>query len=160
MSRKLCTVIAAAVLFCLALSGCGKAAPVSADLNALYEKLISEEGMSEMISVPGEKGLVFFGIEPSDCVQEITAICADSLLADEIWLIEAKDEVIAQRIEELAKSRLVQKGEELKSYLPEQYRIVEAAKLERRGTYIILLVSPKAERLMELADSTFKAGTD
>ena len=155
MNRKFCAVIAFTVFVSLILCACGSEPAVSADLNALYEKLSSAEGMNELVSVPAEKGLIFFGIDPADCVQEITAICTDSLLADELWLIEAKDEAAAQRIEALAKQRLAQKGEELKSYLPEQYKAVEMAKLERRGTYVILLVSPAVDRLSALVNDSF-----
>ena len=135
------------LFLCLLLSGCGKEAPAKPDLQAVYDKMIASEGMPEMLLVPANKAEMLFGIAEGDCTAAFTAICQDSLLADEIWLIDAKDSAAADRIESLAKMRLEQKASELKNYLPEQYSVVQQGKLIRQENRVALIVSPIVEKL-------------
>ena len=138
------------LFLCLLLPGCGKEAPAKPDLPVIYDKMTAMDGMPEMLLVPANKAEMLFGIAEDDCVTHRTAICADSLRADEIWLIEAKDSAAADRIEALAKMRLEQKASELKNYLPEQYGIVQQGKIIRQGNVVALIVSPAVEDLVKL----------
>ncbi len=138
----------------LLLTGCGKAAeqvtPVVADPVELYEQMTKLDGMPEMFTVPGDKAYLLLGIDPEDCVVEITAICNDSLQADELWLIQAKDRDAAARIAELAKKRMDQKALELKEYLPEQYEVVQKGVVLEKGDTVILIISPFVDELTKL----------
>ena len=134
----------------LGLAGCGKPAADAPDFQAVYESMTAVSDMPDMVVVPNDKGEFLFGIAPEDCKQEILAICRDSLLADELWLIEARDKEAADRIEALAQNRLQQKAAELENYLPEQYQVVQQAQLSREGNCVVLLVSPLAKELAGL----------
>ena len=134
----------------LGLAGCGKPAADAPDFQAVYESMTAVSDMPDMVVVPNGKGEFLFGIAPEDCKQEILAICRDSLLADELWLIEARDKEAADRIEALAQNRLQQKAAELENYLPEQYQVVQQAQLSREGNCVVLLVSPRAKELAKL----------
>ena len=134
----------------LGLAGCGKPAADAPDFQAVYESMTAVSDMPDMVVVPNDKGEFLFGIAPEDCKQEILAICRDSLLADELWLIEARDKEAADRIEALAQNRLQQKAAELENYLPEQYQVVQQAQLSREGNCVVLLVSPRAKELAKL----------
>ncbi len=150
--KKITGIIAAlALLICLA--ACGETAPAAPDMGGLFRQMTALEGMPEMLEVPPEKAVNFYGIAPEDCVQELTAVCRDSLRADELWLIEAVDEAAAERIAALAQARLEQKGSELESYSPEQYAVVQSAELIRSGNCVVLIVSPMADELAELVAS-------
>ena len=144
------------LVFCLliSLSACGETAKKeeSAPLNLqeIYESMLAAEETPAMVLVPPDKGELLFGIPADACVQNVTAICQDSLRADEIWLIEAKDEAAAGQIESLAKARIEQKASELKDYLPEQYAVVQKARVIRRGNTVALMISPAAEELAKL----------
>ena len=139
---------------CLLFAGCGKQEVTPPkDLQAVYENMMAIEGMPEMILVPADKAELLYGIPEGNCRQELTAICSDSLNADEIWLIEAKDASAAAEIESLAKKRQEQKASELKDYLPEQYSIVQQGKIIRKGTLVALLISPKVTDLSALLES-------
>ena len=106
--------------------------------------------MPDLLLVPADKAELLYGIAPGKCKQEYLAICQDSLRADEIWLIEAVDYDSADEIEGFAKMHLDQKLKELKDYLPDQYNIVQKAKIIRNSNYVILLVSPAVNELTEL----------
>ena len=93
--------------------------------------------------------LNFCGIDAADCLQSVVAICADSLRADEIWLIEAADDAALEKIQNLAQVRLNAKAEEAENYSPEQYAVIQEAQQITIGNYYVLLVSPKANALAE-----------
>lgn len=134
----------------LGLAGCGKPAAEAPDFQAVYDSMTAVADMPDMVVVPNDKGEFLFGIAPGDCRQEIVAICQDSLLADELWLIEATDKEAADRIEALAQNRLQQKAAELENYLPEQYQVVQQGQLSREGNCVVLLISPLAKELAKL----------
>ena len=75
-------------------------------------------------------------IDSSKCTQAIVANCNDGLKSDEVWLIEAVDSAAAAEIADLAQSRVDREGEETKNYAPDQYAIVEKAKIIEDGKVI------------------------
>ena len=151
--------MAAAILLIFVLCACGAsgAAQKTADLGALYEQLLTAaEDAPEMVRVPESKLEKLFGLHPEDCGEIIVSLCAESVRADEIWLIEAKDETAADYAQEMAAARLEQRKEEMKSYLPDQYAVLQSAELLRQGNYVALLVSPSAAEMAELFEAAFK----
>ena len=155
--RKIALLLA---LLTLLLTGCsGEAAPaetsapvqsVTLNLSEIYGTMTALENAPEMIPLDGDMQLNFCGIDPADCAQSAVAICANSLRTDEIWLIEAVDEAALARIQEKAESRLTAKGEESITYSPEQYAIVQEARILTAGNYFALLVSPDVDALAEI----------
>ena len=159
MRRLISIILAASMLLCLC--GCksdvpaGTQPPVEteekkepADMQALYETLAAR--MPEMILMDETTMLNFCGIQAGDCVQVVAAICADGLITDEVWLIEAKDAEALDRLKSLAETRLQMKGEESITYSPEQYAVVQKARILTEGLYMALIVSPDVDELAEL----------
>lgn len=143
----------------LMLTGCASAsapaestaaAPVSLDMQTLYQSLTALEAIPEMLPLEADMQLNFCGIQAEDCLQSVVAICADSLRADELWLIEAADDAALERIREVAQVRLNAKAEEAENYSPEQYAVIQKAQQFTLGNYYILLVSPNADALAEV----------
>lgn len=150
-----------AVVMLLSLVGCGsdtneetqpetlpQESLTPADMEKIYEAMA--EKMPEMIRMDETTMLNFCGIQAQDCVQVVAAICADGLITDEVWLIEAKDEAALERLKTLAESRLQMKGEESITYSPEQYEVVQKAQVLTNGLYMALIVSPDVEALAEI----------
>ena len=121
------------------------AADSTMDMTALYESYQSV--LPAMFVMDPDTMLNFLGIDPADCVQVITAVSEDGLRADEIWLIEARDEAALERILDLADARRTAKEEETISYAPDQYQVVLKSQLITSGLYLAFLVSPDAEAL-------------
>jgi len=147
---RLCLILVLALL----LAACGSApatpaAPVHADLSALYEQLCALPDSGETQLVSEKRMRNFYGIDPDTCPQVILAQSSDTLRADEIWLIEAGSEAQAEELEALARSRVEQLGREMKDYLPEQYAVVEKAELLRVGSYVGLFISPASQTMAE-----------
>lgn len=144
MKKILALVLCACAL--LGLTACGGKAPAkSADLAALYDTLTAS--MPQMLPMDETTMLNFQGIEKTDCIQVKVAICAEGLRADEIWLIEAKDEAALEKLQALAEARIQAKDEETVSYNPEQNAVVRNAQVFTEGNYLFLLVSPDVDAL-------------
>lgn len=122
------------------------------NLQELYDTLA--EKMPDMIVMDEAMMLNYLGIAAEDCSEAVTAICADGLRTDEIWLIRAVDEDAAARIKALAETRLEMKGEESISYSPEQYAVVQKAQTITDGLYFVLIVSPDVDVLAELVNES------
>ncbi|MDL2225882.1 DUF4358 domain-containing protein [Eubacteriales bacterium OttesenSCG-928-M02] len=121
-------------LLCALLVGCGQDRDgerpwMYRDVRALYHAVESAVQMPEMLAVDGNMAHEMFGIAEADVAQGYIAICGDSLLADEVWVIEAVDEKALKRIEALARARIDQKDRESAGYAPKQNRIVKNAQI-------------------------------
>lgn len=146
MRRMFALVLTLAMV--LSMAACGGASEPekkSVDLNAIYEGY--QAVLPDMFVMDADTMLNFLGIEEADCVQAIAAVSGDGLRADEVWLIEAKDAQALERIQNLAKTRLVAKEDETVSYSPDQYQVVIKAELITEGMYLALLVSPEVETM-------------
>lgn len=142
------------VTIMLGMTGCGADAKEVA-LDAVYHELL--ETMPEMILIEdADMRLNLLGIQSKDCTQVVTAVCADGLRTDEVWLIEAKDAAALERIAALAESRLFAKAAESETYSPEQYAIVQKAVTVTEGLYFALLVSPNVDTLKAAVDAALK----
>lgn len=130
------------LIFALILSACGKSPEKEVDLQSVFNSLT--EKMPEMLVLDETIQLNLLGIDSADCQQVITAICADSVRADEIWLIQAKDTAALEKLTALAKTRVEAQAEVCESYSPDQYAIVKEAELVTSGLYLALLIGPDA----------------
>ena len=143
MKRYFALILAIAML-CMA--GCGgDTAPtqVEANMADVYKSI--EAKLPEMTQMNENMALNFCGVDVTQCKQAVMYVCSDGLRADEIWLIEANDAATADKIENLAKTRLANKGDESITYSPEQYEVVQKAALIRNGNYVALVVSPDVD---------------
>ena len=145
-----------AVVTLLSVTACGNKPaakndpPAITDMAQLYDTVQQTVQMPDMLKLDAGMMLDYCGIRQEDVKQAVVAICADSLLTDEVWLLEAADEAAAERLMELANRRLQKKGEESKEYSPKQYAVVQKAQLIRKGTFIALFVSPDSEAMAKV----------
>ena len=151
MKRFFALVIAAVMLLALCACGTAKAPETkNIDLIALYESFCSV--MPDMFTMDDTTRLNFLGVDAADCAQVITATCVNGLLADEVWLIEAKDAAALEKLEKLAQSRIDAKLFETESYAPDQHLIVKEAELVVNGMYLALIISPDVATLKQILD--------
>lgn len=151
--KKLISLMLAAFLV-LTMTACGgnaEPAKDTVDLNALYEECAAI--MPEMMLLDENTMLNFLGVKAEDCAQVVTAISAGGLAADEIWLIEAKNEEAYDRLIQLVNVRLTAKEEETINYTPDQYVIVEKAQILTKDLYIAFLVSPDVDDLKAIVEA-------
>ena len=153
MKKFICMIIALCLL--LGMAACGsKEQDVSLDVAALYEDY--QQHLPEMF-FPDEATLLnFLGIHAEDCVQYKVAICAEGLRADEVWLIEAKDDAALETLTNLANARIQSKLDETETYAPDQYLIVQQAVVLTQGRYLVLFISPDVETLKASFEANFQ----
>lgn len=139
----------------LTMVACGKKEdPKSIDVSALYESY--SQYLPEVFCPDEATMLNFLGIRAEDCAQYQVAICSEGMRADEVWLIEAKDQASLERLRKLAQTRIDAKLDETKSYVPDQYAIVEKAELLTNGLYLALLISPDVDTLKAGFEAAFR----
>lgn len=145
MKRPLVGLLAALLL----LAGC--AAPAQPrDLQMVYTAMEKAAVLPAMVVVP--EGLVpdFYGIEPGWYEQALFMVSADSLLADEVVLIRARDQAAAKDILGMLEARMQAKAEEAQTYSPKQYAIIKQGQLLSSGLELALIVSPDAPKLVQI----------
>ncbi len=153
---KKCIAIVLILSMVLGLAACGKAEEektVSVDVSALYDSY--SQYMPEMFYPDEDTMLNFLGISAEDCAQYKVAVCAEGMRADEVWLLEAKDETALENLRQLAQTRIEAKLDETVSYAPDQYVIVEKAVVLVKGLYLALLISPDVDALAAEFEAPF-----
>ena len=112
---------AVAILLALSLAGCARQVPPTP---AEAYRAIAPQDV-QMLALDGEQARALCGIDPGDVAAGQVYVCADSLRADELWLLEAVDGAAVERLRQAAQSRLAQKAAESKTYDPRQYAVVQ-----------------------------------
>ncbi|MDD4079923.1 MAG: DUF4358 domain-containing protein [Eubacteriales bacterium] len=144
-------VLAVALVLCLIvlLSGCGNA-PKSRDLQEIWQGMLKADMLPEMVAVPHDLALDFYGIEPEWYEEALFMVASDSLLADEVVMVRARDDDAAGQIHRMLESRMDAKAAEARTYSPEQYAVISRGHVLKNGRELALLVSPKADTLLEI----------
>ena len=147
--------LALLLLLLMALSACAApAAPARPDaprdLASVYQKMEESGALPPMVSVPLSMVPDFYGIEEEMLSDSLFKVSSDSLLADEVVLIRARDEAAAMAILALLNERMATKADEAKDYSPEQYAIIGKGQVLSQGLELALLVSPQVEKLLSL----------
>lgn len=144
MKKILSAILVICMMMSLAACG-GKTKAVNVDVAAVYDSY--KENLPEMLEPDEDTLLNFMGIQVSDCKQYKVAICAEGLRADEVWLIEAKDDAAMKNLTELAEMRIQSKLDETETYTPDQFLIVQKAEIVTKGNFLALLISPEVDVL-------------
>ena len=153
MKKGITLLLALAMVLTLAACGGQKEEAKTVDVNALYESY--SQYLPEMFYPDEDTMLNFLGISVEDCAQYQVAICAEGMRADEVWLIEAKDDAALENLRQLAQTRIEAKLDETISYVPDQYVIVEKAELLVQGRYLALLISPDVDAMKASFEAAF-----
>lgn len=140
----------AALLLLAACNGPQPAAEKPADLAAAYQKMEESGKLPAMLAILPDMALDFYGIDTEQCTQWVLRLSQDSLIADEVLLIQAQDEAAAEEILGFLQGRMDTKAAEAITYSPEQYAIIKRGHLVRDGLFLALIVSPDADDLLAI----------
>ncbi len=150
MKKSVLSFILLVSIFLFCLTGCSGDVS-SVDMQAVYDSY--SPYLPEMVILDEKDMLNLYGVDSEKCAQAIVATCSDGLRSDEVWLIEAVDDVAAEEIVQFAQNRIEREGEETKNYAPEQYAVVEKAQIIDDGNNIVMIISPDVDTLVELYNS-------
>lgn len=152
---KKCIALLLILAMMLGISACGTAQKdKDIDVGALYDSL--SQYLPEMFTPDEETLLNFLGVHAEDCTQYRIALCAEGLRADEVWLVQAKDQAALERLQQLANNRIESKKDETESYVPDQYLIVKQAQVLTHGLYLAFFISPDVEQMATAFEAAFK----
>lgn len=143
------------LLLALTLSACGGGNPEKdVDLQSVFDSLTGQ--MPEMLVLDETLQLNLLGVDSADCQQAVTAICADSVRVDEVWLVQARDASALKKLTALAESRVEAQAEVCQSYAPDQYAVLQKAELFTDGMYLVLLIGPEAAAMKQTVAASLR----
>ncbi len=143
-------VIILLAVLCLVLAGCAGPEKTNRALQDIYAEMEKTQVLPPMIQVDKDLALDFYGIDVSECTEYVMQMSSDSMLADEVILLRAKDQKTADELKALLDSRMEDKAAEAKGYSPEQYAIIQKGKVLQNGNDLALIVSPDVDKLTEI----------
>jgi len=135
-----------------AVTGCGNSsadtpAPVTQSLEEIYTQMLENVDMPVMVRMEDDYIINYYGVDLSSFEEYVFATAENALLAENIILVKMKEGQSNESIVKLLENIIQQKKNELESYLPEQFKIVEKSSVEIRDNYVILLISSKKSEL-------------
>ena len=133
---------------CLVLTACGAKEPSGSGApeakKSLGEKAeAAVEDLKSLTEMPFEDLEDMTGIEAA-MAAECLYLQGDPLSGREIVAVRAADSAAADQIAALLEAYLEARRKESRNYLPDAYRLQEAASVERRGTAVVLCVGENA----------------
>lgn len=130
----------------LLLTGCGQPQKTK-DLAQVYQQMEGTGHLPTMIALDAEEALNLIGLETDTMAQSVVMLSQNSLLADEVILLETRDKAAADKAYQLLEGRMKAKADEARAYSPEQYAIINKGILKQDGLVLLLLVSPEVDAL-------------
>lgn len=126
------------------------------DLTEILLKIDESVEMSgDMMTLTADDLIDYYGIESSDVVS--CAVSQDMCgYLDEIIMIEAVDETAAANIETALNDYLEYKKEEMRTYLPEQYEVLNNCSVNVNGLFVSLFISSSADEINEIYEGYVK----
>lgn len=135
--------------------GCGKSQK-STDLTKVMKEMEEKVSLDNMMDLTKEDLFDYYGIVEDDIVQFAAKINDSGVKADEIVMVEAKDTNAAQRIKEKLDGRYQSKINENTNYNQEALEVIQKCKVDIKGNYVSMLVSPEVETLEKIYNNSFK----
>lgn len=102
-----------------------------------------------------DKLLNTYGFAPTDYSEIAVYTNNNGTEVSELFIIKATDDTTLASIQEKLNNELNSKLNQTKDYLPEQYAIVEKCEVGTNGKYVRLIISPDAEKMVEIFNSQF-----
>lgn len=87
----------------------------------------------------------YYGLNSADYEGVLFYSSEFSISAEEILLIEVKNEQQVQSVRDALEERIEKRRDAFDGYAPEQVQLLDEARIQVRGNYIFLAVAPQAE---------------
>ncbi len=161
MKRIIC--VAMTLMLLLALCACDTvktsqtAKDVKLDLSQIMTEIESSVALPENMDdiTNSELLLDYYGINSEDVKSFAVKFNGTGIKCDEIIMIEAADDEALEKISTALNNRLEDVKNQMNNYLPDEYEIASKCKVETVGNYVVLFISPDAQRMTEIFKSKF-----
>ena len=98
----------------------------------------------------------FYGINPKD-YEDITLYYTNETMGvNELLLVKTKDENEAEAVEKAAEQRKKTQLDNFEGYGAEQGKLLDASIIKTKGTYVLFVISPKAETVEKAFTKSLK----
>ncbi len=154
--KKNTLMIAMVSLVALLVAACAGGGAANVNPSEAYADMSKNVSMPEMMEIPSSIVLDYYGIRIEDYSEAVFYMSADSLLADEVVIVNAVDADAAKRIKDKLEVRLNQKLMSAQDYSPEQYEIIRKCKVRIDGMTVAMLVSPDIEGITSVYERHLK----
>lgn len=161
MKRIICVAMTLMILF--ALCACGTVTTnqdvknVQVDLSQVMTEIESGVTLPENMDDITNPELLFdiYGLDQADFKSFAIKRNGTGIKCDEIVMIEAASEGTIEKIKTALENRLDDVKNQMNNYLPDEYEVASKCKVEVVGNYVILFISPDAQRMTEIFKSKF-----
>lgn len=140
MNLKRFSVLLILTLVVTLLAGCAQKTvkPLTEAVNAA---LISAEGLTEF---PADELEMTADITEDEFTECVYLVSDDGISAREVIVLRAKDQNAAKDIAGKLEAYLSQRQKETRDYLPDEYALLEKAKVETKNNTVALIVGEQA----------------
>jgi hypothetical protein len=140
---KLFTIFLVCVLAFTACGGAENRADASLDTRRLAEALLDGVAFVDRMEEASDSAFyALYAIDPADeTVTDFVFCTSTGATAEEVAVIEARDEESAQAVLDFARARISAQKDEFENYAPEEMAKLNDPVLVRAGRYIILCLS-------------------
>lgn len=155
MKRVCAALLVLIMALTVSLTGCSGSGEPDTTLEAILEEMETAFALDASSRMSEDDLLDFYGIQSADISEQASLSAMNGIFPDEIIMIKAKDETALARIQEKLANRLQEVLNQSKSYDAASYAVVQKCKVDVRGLYIALFVSPNHEKMTELYSAHF-----
>ncbi len=96
-----------------------------------------------------------YGISRGEIEEFVFYRAPSNIKADEIVLIKVKQTEDTEKVKEKLLKRVEKQAASFKGYLPEEYYLIEKNVVKVQNNYLLLVISPEAEKISEAFDQCF-----
>ena len=156
--RRIRGMAAALIVFCaLVLAGCGAGGKGSAGPAAepktpeeMYEQILKEAELPEMVLGDDEYILNYYGIDPKTLDGYVFAAADSAILADAVIILKAKEEGSVEKLAESLRNIKEWKEAEMENYAPDAYKVAKASEVRTEGKYVWLVMSEQSGKIEDI----------
>lgn len=128
--------------------------PFTADLPALRTNMISTFGAEDPIEFESDVLLDLYGIASEDVEESACYMTMDGVFPQEIVMIKATNADALARISAALEKRIAEVKIQSESYDPENYALAQKCKVETKGLYVTMFLSPHFEEMTSMFNGT------
>ena len=151
---KKVTLLVLALALLLSAAGCGK--PKTIDMDALATELANAGIYDDILSqMPQDMAERFYDMDDGDVVRAILYY-GTGATAEEICILQCKDEKTAEKAEENARTHIQNQKTSFENYVPSEIPKLDDAVVESSGVYVIVVVSKDASTAQSIINKYIK----
>lgn len=147
--KRFFSIFVSFIIICM-LAGCGNAKGDNINVSTVYSG-ISPMSDSTLVEMNDSYISNYYGIDVSELKEYVFAQSEDPKSAETIIMFKCEDNDKRKTYIEAVNNALKQKYEELSNYdLPEEAKLVKAAKVKTKGNFVYVIISDNASDMNKI----------